>query len=220
VSEDDPTLQGVIPAPPAETLRWSAQLLPIMVLMLVGLTVFFMAASIFQLQSLNEAIEDAPVLNLAPLLSGDGTSETVRLKSYIALEANLIERRHHEANVALMARIWTRYMGFITGMTLAMVGAAFVLGRLSGGGTLSGGLGNAKMNLQTASPGLFMTALGTALMIITITNHPRINLVDQAVYLAPMKGVTQSVENKAGVSETQKSGLPSLEDWAPKEAGD
>lgn len=194
--------QTVVSEPAAS--NWSARLLPVMVVMTVGLTLFFLAASMLQLNNLNEAIQDAPEMQLAPPAAGNQSEELVRFSAYLALEVNLIERRHHAANVALMARIWTRYMGFITGMTLAMVGAAFVLGRLSGGGTLSGGVGSAKMSLQTASPGLFMITLGAVLMVITITNHPRINVLDNAIYLPGLQGGSFAQGTTTGTQESTR----------------
>jgi hypothetical protein len=47
-----------------------------------------------------------------------------------SLETNIVERRYHQANVSLMSRVWTRYLGFVTGMVLAMVGSIFILGKL------------------------------------------------------------------------------------------
>jgi hypothetical protein len=45
-----------------------------------------------------------------------------------ALERELIARRYDQVNLTVTTRLWTRLMGFITGMILALVGAAFVLG--------------------------------------------------------------------------------------------
>jgi hypothetical protein len=45
------------------------------------------------------------------------------------LEADALQRRYHQANANMLARVWTRQLGFITGMLLALVGAAFILGR-------------------------------------------------------------------------------------------
>ena len=196
-------------------LNWQRRLLPLMVLMTVGMTLFFLVASMIQLKSLNAAIQDSPEANLSHLVQSQTKSvserEDVNLRALIILEANIIERRHHEANVALMARIWTRYMGFIIGMALSMVGSAFVLGRLSSNSnSLVGSGGGFSLNLQSASPGLIMITLGVLMMIVTITNHPRINIIDKAVYVAPMNGF-----NKATSASGVDLAPPPIPDWQP-----
>jgi len=192
---------------------WHERLLPLMVFMAVGMTVFFLIASMVQLNSLNVAIQNAPELDLSTLIQSPSKTVNERIDAHqralLALEANVIDRRHHEASVALMARIWTRYMGFITGMTLSMVGAVFILGRLNTStSALSGEMGKASFQLQSASPGLFMIVLGTAMMIVTITNHPRINVVDKAVFVAPMEGVTKFDESGLGTAAGTPPALP------------
>ena len=99
------------------------------------------------------------------------------------LEANLVARRHHQADVMLMASIWSRYLGFITGMILALVGAAFTLGQLRDRGTtIEAGASSAKATLTSASPGIVMAVLGVALMITTIVTVHQLSTRDAAVY--------------------------------------
>lgn len=202
---------------------WQDRLLPLMVMMIVGMTLFFLVASIMQLESLNSAIQDTPKLDLSKIIESQTktTDERadVRLRAYLTLEANIIDRRHHEASVSLMARIWTRYMGFITGMTLSMIGAAFILGRLSSGSSaLSGEMGGIAIELQSASPGLFMIVLGAVLMIVTITNHPRINVVDRAVFVTPIEGANlPELRATSDDSEIENKAPPRLPDWPNKE---
>jgi hypothetical protein len=192
---------------------WQKRLLPLMVFITVGMTVFFLVASMIQLNVLNHAIQNSPKADVTALLANKTMSANERddltLRALIKLEENIIERRHHEASVALMARIWTRYMGFIIGMTLAMVGAAFVLGKLnSANNVLNSEMSGIKLNFQSTSPGLVMITLGVILMIVTITNHPKINVVDRAIYVSPMMG---------GADPASDIIPPALPDWPPVE---
>jgi hypothetical protein len=90
-----------------------------------------------------------------------------------------------------MSRVWTSYLGFVTGMVLALVGAAFILGKLQEPvSELSTALQGTSISLKSASPGLLLAALGTILMLATIITHHRIDVVDKAVYLRDSAAIT------------------------------
>jgi hypothetical protein len=108
-----------------------------------------------------------------------------RLRLAATLERNTVARRYHQANVTLMARVWTHYLGFVTGMTLALVGAAFVLGRISEESSelqVGAGASTPSASLRTASPGLVLGAFGVVLMIVTIVTHHEIETKEVPVY--------------------------------------
>ena len=164
-----------------------------MVRMLVGLTVFFFLASFGQLFYLHSRIENAPQVKIEDFLSKvtltvddvkqDQLAEQ-KLRLCAVLEANLIARRYHQANVFLMSRVWTNYLGFVTGMTLALVGAAFVLGQLRSPLTEFESKADAvQLSLKTASPGITLSVLGVLLMMTTIIVHHDIETKDIPVYL-------------------------------------
>lgn len=175
------------------TIRWQKRLLPFMVGMIALLTLFFLAASFYQLYYLHKRIERCPTLNLEPALSMlDSTAlnitdldklEFARWKTLSTLEGYTLERRYHQANVFLMSRIWKNYLGFVTGMILALVGAVFILGKLrEPTSKLDAESSIWKFSLTTASPGLLLALLGTILMITTIVSHKRIEVQDRSTY--------------------------------------
>jgi hypothetical protein len=172
--------------------KWQQRLLPLMIRMLTGLTIFFFLASFGQLFYLHRRIENAPTLSTADLLGPLGHDLVAttadlghqRLRTSALLEANVIARRYHQANVLLMSRVWANYLGFVTGMTLALVGAAFILGQLqTATSTLENKTGPAQVSLSTTSPGLALCVLGVILMITTIVSHHDIQTQDVPVYL-------------------------------------
>ena len=180
--------------------RWQNKLLPFMTRMLAALTLFFFIASFVQLIYLHWNIRTAPSLDLPepllPLPASDLTTqqviETGKLKALIMLEKHSLERQYHQANVLLMARVWTSYLGFVTGMVLALVGAAFILGKLREPvSELSTAVQSAAVSLKSASPGLVLAVLGTMLMLATIVTHHKIEVVDKAVYLYDSSGITR-----------------------------
>ena len=168
--------------------RWQLRLLPLMSRMIVGLTIFFFAASMAQLYYLDTRIEQVPRPDLArlgiALDSVRSAQPTPELRVLATLDAALLERRYHQANVFLMGRLWTSYLGFVTGMILALVGAVFILGKLREDpveAAAKGAFGEG--TLRTSSPGIVLAALGVVLMITTIvTNHP-IQTADAPVYI-------------------------------------
>ena len=177
----------------ASDRRWQVRLLPLMSRMIVGLTVFFFAASLTQLIYLDRKIEQVPATDLVRLGIGAPTAAqraaSAEFRILASLDAALLERRYHQANVFLMGRLWTSYLGFVTGMILALVGAVFILGKLREDASelnASGAAGT--MGLRSSSPGIILATLGVVLMITTIvTNHP-IQTADSPIFVGTMLG--------------------------------
>lgn len=190
---------------------WQGRLLPLMAGMLVALTAFFFVASFVQLYYLQTRIERAPQLDLGPAMTWfDGFEKDLRSgvvkdrtafdqalqygrwKTLALLEANALQRRYHQAGVLLISRIWTRYLGFVTGTILALVGAAFILGKLRET-TSQFGTESAlwKVSMTTASPGLILATLGTILMLTTLATNLEMQVNDGAVYL-PQQSALES----------------------------
>jgi len=178
--------------------------------MVVWLTVFFLVASLGQLFYLHNSIANAPTedfdaafeANLVPDLEFEDWIEAAKLESLLLLEANALERRHHQANVLLMSRVWVRYLGFVTGMTLTMVGAAFVLGKLQESSSdMRASGGGAQMSVKTNSPGIVLAVLGVVLMVTTIVTHHDIEVRDVAVF------VSEREDGRATAAEKAKPAL-------------
>ena len=187
---------------------WQRRLLPLMVGFLVALTAFFIVASFVQLYYLQTRIEKAPRLDLGPAMTSldeiakdlqsgklqdpralNSRIEQARWQTLSILEANVLQRRYHHAGVLLISRIWTRYLGFVTGTSLAMVGAAFILGKLQEASSNLGAEGGLwKVSLTTASPGLVLAALGTVLMLATLATSMDLYVNDGPVYLRDGSG--------------------------------
>lgn len=172
--------------------KWQERLLPLMSGLLIGLTVFFFAASFIQLLYLHANISRAPQVDLAPAAGSDPAVQALNFEQLMQarqldiesrLEANLIERRYHMASVALMSSLWVRYLGFVTGMILALVGASFVLGKLREPlSELEGKFSDIGISLRSTSPGIILVVLGVALMLATIVDRDTGGVTDVPVY--------------------------------------
>ena len=177
--------------------NWQTRLLPLMVGMLVLLALFFFVASLIQVSHIKQSLTQTPKIKLdfaedEQTIQGSNSSprdfiEFVRWKKLAELELYVINRRYQQANQILLARVWIIYLGFVTGMILALVGAAFILGKLRDSGSQFDAETSVwKFSVTTASPGLILAILGTVLMVTTIVARSDIKVTDSALYLRPM----------------------------------
>jgi len=177
----------------SEDRKWQERLQPLMSRMIIVMAVFFSLASLCQLIYLHISIEKEPSKDISESFKGlpefsdltfEEQVEITRFKAIFMLEANALERRHRQAKILLMSRVWARYMGFVTGMILALVGAVFILGKLRE----SSSEVNAKtdvmaLSLKSTSPGIILVVLGVSLMLTTIITHHEISVTDVPVYV-------------------------------------
>ncbi len=169
--------------PKPDDRKWQERLLPMMTRTLIGLAIFFLAVSTIQLFYLHQRIQNAPEVKQSELVNPDSEANEL-VKGLLTLEHSLIEQRYHQANTSLMNRIWLKYLGFVTGMILAVVGSVFILGKLKEDQTELGGESSAiNFSIKSSSPGLIMIFLGTVLMMTTILSHNRIDVMDGNTYL-------------------------------------
>ena len=188
--------------------EWQLRVLPFMVRIIIGLALFFFLATMYQLYELNTRIEQNPMLEESELLLAEGPEPSFierQWRSLVLLESHILQQRYHQANVLLMARIWVRYLGFVTGMMLSLIGAVFILGKLrepgteltlEGRGDSSNVPGNLKVQLVTQSPGIVLVTLGSVLMLVTILVHHEIEVNDAPVYTS-VSAVGQSAQSSS-----------------------
>ena len=188
---------------------WQRKLLPWMLGFLICVASFFLIATIYEFNYLNTSIlstEQAPsVSKILPstLDSKSSAYQTVaQLEIAAELEAYVLQQRYHQANIAEMSRVWLQYLGFETGMILALVGAFFILGKITD--VTSSNLAVSwkevvNTSLVTSSPGLVLAAFGVILMAITIVIHHDIAVTDAAIYI---RGPNMAVTNPMGAAGT------------------
>lgn len=220
------------PEPPKNALRskigkkpkskWQERLLPTMKGLLISLTIFFFLTTFGQMAYLHWSILQIPEVNIEPssaTISAEGIGtlkdhENVReLEIRGKMEAFIVTQRYHQVSVLLMAGLWIRYLGFMTGMILALVGASFVLGKLrEPSQKLAGKFSGIDFSLLTTSPGIILTVLGVMLMFATILDKDSYNVNDSNVYLFPVEHVntTESLPLPALMSPEQVFGTPTI----------
>ena len=181
------------------------RMVPLMAATLIVLGAFFFAASLWQLINLNQAAQNAPGLEIGQIepylenLAGATTLEqqqAIQRALLTSLELDVTTRRHYYSRVFLQASMWVKYLGFVTGMILAVVGSVFVLGRLRAPETeIDAEVASMTYRIKSASPGIILAVLGVALMISTMAIRHTAYLNDGSVYIS---------EESLGIESTDK----------------
>lgn len=173
-----------------ERANWQRRLLPFLVTAISLMGLFFFVTSLLQLGRLGEAVayrpdDSIPVAMQAYEKTTPPTAEYLRWKTLALLEKSALDHRYAQVNATLMLRAWTRHLGFLTGMILALTGSIFILARLSESETrLSAEGSGLKGALATSSPGIVLAVLGTTLMVITLTIDFEFTTSDAPIYIA------------------------------------
>lgn len=162
---------------------WQRRLLPLLIRMVVGLTLFFFVASVGQLAYLYWHLNQEPPSALATWAE-NSAEQHPELELAVLLESDLVMRRYRMAATLMMAQLWIRYLGFVTGMIMSAIGCTFVLGKLREPRSTVGAESAAvRLTVTTTSPGLLLAALGSILMLATILTKQETWVSDTAVYL-------------------------------------
>lgn len=175
-------------------LSWQRRMASFMTASVIAAAAFFAIITVWQFARFETNISQPkdPEVDLwgqvsIPPSSYEQQLELATAHAAFALERELIARRYNQANLTITTRVWTRLMGFITGMILALVGAAFILGKLSEdfseATAKAGPPGQEWMfSVRSASPGIVLVVMGTALMALSISIQATYSLEDQAIY--------------------------------------
>lgn len=174
---------------------WQRRLLPLLVRILVGLTIFFFVITLGQLVYLHRHLQNEPAGALDSFEALTASGQIAELDASVVLETDIIRRRYRMASTLMMAQVWIRYMGFVTGMIMAIIGSAFVLAKFREPPAEFSAEGSvAKVSIMTASPGILLALFGSILMLATILTKQETSVRDVATYVA---GPARS-ENRSG----------------------
>lgn len=167
---------------------WQVKLLPWMILMPTFLIIVFIVLSTHQLIRFNESLIVKPDTTLTQALIPLGENKDadyLRWITLVKLEQQSYLYRYNQGSFLLMSRTFKQYLGFCTGMILAIVGSVFIIGKLKES--------SSKLNIETeksvklsfvsSSPGIIFGVLGTLLMLTTLINHNDIVVKDVPLYL-------------------------------------
>lgn len=171
---------------------WQTRLLPYTISILVALTIFACTSNVYQVYIVQKhmtesesGLGDLLKLDFAGSPSNSERLALARWKTAATLETNALHSRYHQANLILVTRVYIIFLGFTTGLVMAMVGAAFILSKLrEAPSQLGAGGAGWSASLTSSSPGLALAFLGTLLMVVTIVSKVDVHVTDQPLYFS------------------------------------
>ena len=117
-------------------IRWQNRLLPLFIFLPTALMIVFIVLATRQMHQFNEIIQVKPdttwINTIAPRVLDKDKPEQAQLRWFTLtkLEQESFYRRYNQAGYLLMSRVFTKYLGFFTGMIMAIVGSVFIIGKI------------------------------------------------------------------------------------------
>jgi len=193
--------------------RWQLRLLPFMASGIALLGLVYFALGIYSTSGIGVFLREEPSTHvttrvddlLANRTKNQLTNADVMQQGLLLLEADTLDRRYKQASALLLSRIWTRQLAFNTGMVLSLIGAIFILGKLTESSSqVDLGAASWKAGITSTSPGLILAFLGVSLMGIALVVQPKIEVTDKAIYFLS----TQKEDGKKGQASTGVDPVP------------
>jgi hypothetical protein len=186
----------VVPAPAPDVAseserdlqRWQNRLVRFMTGSLVAMGVIFFAATLWLFADLTERVQyrQSDLIAVMDALPKEAMADRAYREWYVraVLEKSALEQRFAMQSMVVQGRLWTRVMGFLTGMILCFSGSVFVLGKLREPPIQTSAEGSGlKLSLSTSSPGVFLAFAGTILIGLSLYVPTIVESKDEAVYL-------------------------------------
>lgn len=202
----------MIDNPQANTNSWQKWLFFVGLSFTLIIFFVFMYITNVQMENLQNSINGSPDLKDSMLISASHSDKNISL---MLLENQTIKKRYHNAGVILKAQIYIKFLGFLTGMILSILGSIFILGKFreypTTVNTKGGEASNAfSLQLQSTSPGIILAIIGATIMLVTILKQTEVGVTDAPIYInsykyspdikspseATMNDLNENVENK------------------------
>jgi hypothetical protein len=179
-----------------QIFKWQNKLLPWLIAAPSVLVLIFLYLATKQVNQFNEAINVKETPFAEKLLETKDSTIQKRLKSdieylkwttLVKMEEEGVSKRYRQGGLLLLSRIFIKYLGFLTGMIIAIVGAVFIIGKLSEDESkIEGSAGEKiKLSIASSSPGIIFGILGTVLMVSCIWQHNEVAIQEQPMFLNP-----------------------------------
>lgn len=184
----------VVPAPDAasesesDLQRWQSRLVRFMTGSLVAMGVIFFAATLWLFADLMQRVQyrQSDLVAVMDALPKEAMADRTYREWYVraVLEKSALEQRFAMQSMVVRGRLWTRVMGFLTGMILCFSGSVFVLGKMREPPIQVSAEGSGlKASLSTSSPGVFLAFAGALLIALSLYVPTSVESSDVAVYL-------------------------------------
>lgn len=166
---------------------WQRTLLPFMMLGIAAAAVFFGSTTFLFFDRLQSelAYGKAEAYGLINRVDGAGQAADPAYRDWAVratLEQAALQQRYNVQVAIVKGRLWARFMGFLTGMILALTGCVFVLGKLRTDIDFSASGSGATALLKTSSPGVYLALLGTVIISLALAVPGSVEGTDAPVY--------------------------------------
>lgn len=175
----------------ADLEGWHRRLLPFMMSSLIVMGLLFFILTVWQFRDLQSRLTMRPVDIEGALQRAQVQGGQRDWYLRVVLEEAALRHRYEQNATIVQARVWTRYMGFLTGMILVLTGCVFVLGKLREEVNVSGKASGIEANLATASPGVVLALTGAVLIGVSLWVPVTVESNDVPVYLPRQLELTQ-----------------------------
>jgi hypothetical protein len=204
----------------AQINSWQKKLLPWLIIMPSALMFLFVFLATRQMQKFNTVIDAKSESVIEKIIQSPsdsalsnnlkGNMDYIRWITLARMEEKSLDRRYSQGGLLLASRIFTKYLGFFTGMIMAIVGAVFIIGKLQESSSdIEGAVGDQmKLKIVSSSPGIIFGVLGTVLMLSTILQHAEIELKDQPLFLNSYNVQLNSINKGNPVGGTDTPVIP------------
>ena len=168
--------------------RWQSRLVPFMTGSLVVMGVIFFTATLWLFVDLTQRTQyrQSDLVSVMDSLPKEAMADPAYREWYVraVLEKSALEQRFTMQSMVVQGRLWTRVMGFLTGMILCFSGSVFVLGKMREPAIQASVESSVlKTAVATSSPGMFLALAGTLLIALSLYVPARVESSDVAVYL-------------------------------------
>ncbi len=192
----------------AQVTSWQKWLFGIGILTTLLIFGIFSALTLQQLEEVHKSIDNSPKLQdsvlRAQFAKNAANVSQSTYNSLVLLENETIQLRYHNGNMLLEAQLYIKFLGMLSGMILAFLGAIFIFGKFREypfklgvkGGT--GGGPSVSSQLLSTSPGLALAVIGMTIMLVTIINKNPLTLTDRPTYIQAEVGQAADTTKKTG----------------------
>jgi len=207
---------------------WQRLLLPFMMGSLTVMGLLFFVLTLWNFREMQGRLEYRSV-NVGAILKELQQDPAAKDAAYrdwyvrAVLEDIAMANRYRQNAIVVSTRVWTRYMGFLTGMILVLTGCVFILGKLRERVDFSAEGQGFKGALVTSSPGLALALAGATLIGIALYVPTSVESKDSPVYLPQQVEVVGGGQDApvpkpapAAVAPSAPPGAPTGESAPPK----
>jgi nitrate reductase gamma subunit len=169
--------------------NWQTRLLPFILVAYFAFSAAYVVFFYTQIRSTAlPAVPAEPSLRLDTSLvhSEETRKEMLMWKDRVALEVGVDHRRYAMLQTLVTARLKIVAFAFALGSICVLIGAFFVLARISEPASDVGiGTESLKARISSSSPGLILAFLGTVIILVSMLIKGGLSMNEEAEYIAP-----------------------------------